>query len=175
MGTKILDEARKLKTKIHKIKTKNLPEKSFDESNLPKHEYWGMKHFTFIEAYRETLDEKEAAKIAGISDGRELRDVLNLPKIKEAMEDARKDFVEALKMTPKKGARKFIEVYQKIESRFDEGDSKVAAALANMASTFLKATGQLDKAEKSVGSKISIHIDLGLNEEKKIIKNITND
>jgi hypothetical protein len=136
-------------------------------ANVPNQPYWNMKHYTFLQIYRETLDEKEAAKAAGL-DTKELKVALVDPKIRDAMEDAKNDFVEALKLTPKKGAAKFLSVYEKVEKRFDEGDSKVAGALANMAATFLKATGQLGGSDEKVTPKVSININLGGRETKVV-------
>lgn len=129
-------------------------------SGLPNQPYWNIRHFTFLQIYRENLDEKEAAKAAGF-DAKELKRALSDPKIRDAMEDAKTDFIDALKLTPKKGAAKFLSVYEKVEKRFDAGDSRVAGALANMAATFLKATGQLDGGDGKVIPKVSISINLG--------------
>ena len=139
-------------------------------TNVPNQPYWNMKHYTFLQIYRETLDEKEAAKAAGL-DAKELKVALVDPKIRDAMEDAKNDFMEALKLTPKKGAAKFLTVYEKVEKRFDEGDSKVAGALANMAATFLKATGQLGGGDEKVTPKVSININLGGREAKVVTEN----
>lgn len=86
------------------------------------------------------------------------------------MEDAKNDFINALKLTPKKGASKFLDVYEKVEKRFDEGDSKVAGALANMAATFLKATGQLNGDNGKMTPKVSININLDSHKTKTIDK-----
>jgi hypothetical protein len=141
-----------------KVKTSKLPINE-NINNLPLQPFWNIRHYTFLEAYRETLDEKEAANTAGLNI-KELRILLLDPKVKAAMEDAKDDFVAALKLTKKKGARKFLEVYKKIEDSFDNGEVKVAGALANMAATFLKATGQLgDNKDRKVPN-VSININL---------------
>lgn len=153
------------------LKPKDLPAKEDLENNLPDMPYWSMKHYTFLQVYRECLDEKEAAKAAGF-DAKELQRALQDPKIKIALEDAKDDFVQALRLTPKKGAKKFLEVYDKIEKRFDSGVSKVAGPLANMAATFLKATGQLGGNDEKVTPKISININLGGDKKQpKIVGN----
>lgn len=157
------------KIKVKKLKTKDLPQKDEIGSKLPDQPYWNIKHFTFLQSYRETIDEKAAAKTAGL-DAKEFKRMLLDPKIRHAMEDAKDDFCEALKLTPKKGARKFMAVYEKIEKRFDEGDSKVAGALSNMAATWLKATGQLDQSNNQVTPKVSINISLDSNKkEAKVV------
>lgn len=154
------------KTKIKAtVKTENLPEKSEVGNGLPDQPYWNIKHYTFLQIYRETLDENDAAKSAGL-DAKEFKKALADPKIRQAMEDAKDDFIQSLRLTPKKGAKKFLEVYQKLEQRFDEGDSKVAGALANMAATFLKATGQLGGNDEKVTPKVSININLGGNKNQ---------
>jgi hypothetical protein len=150
-----------------KKKTLTLKNKEDIPSSLPNQPYWNMKHYTFLQIYMETIDEKEAAKAAGF-DAKDLKAALADPKIRDAMEDAKNDFVEALKLTPKKGAAKFLAVYEKVEKRFDEGDSKVAGALANMAATFLKATGQLGGGDEKVTPKVSININLGGRETKVV-------
>lgn len=142
------------------LKPNELPEVEDLENNLPNQPFWNIKHYTFLQSYRECLDEKEAGKIAGF-DAKELQRALQDPKIKIALEDAKDDFIQALSLTPKKGAKKFLEVYNKIEERFDEGCSKVAGPLANMAATFLKATGQLSSNDEKVTPKVSININLG--------------
>lgn len=154
------------------LKKKNsiLKNKEDIPSKLPNHPYWNMKHFTFLQIYRETLDEKEAAKSAGL-DAKELKSAIADPKVRDAMEDAKDDFIKALRLTPKKGAAKFLDVYEKVEKRFDEGDSKVAGALANMAATFLKATGQLGGDEGKETPKVSININLGGRETKVVANN----
>ena len=155
----------------NKIKPNELPTVKDLVDNLPNQPFWNIKHYTFIQIYRECLDEKEAAKSAGLNK-EELQRALQDPKIKIALEDAKDDFIQALSLTPKKGAKKFLEVYNKIENRFDEGESKVATALANMAATFLKATGQLNSNEENTPTKVSINISLSNNKpiEKVIAK-----
>jgi hypothetical protein len=151
------------------VKTENLPTVDKVENGLPDQPYWNMKHYTFLRIYRETLDEHESAKIAGL-DTKGLRKALDDPKIRNAMEDAKNDFVEALSLTATKGANKFLQVFKKIEKRFDEGDSKVAGPLSNMAATFLKATGQLSEKEDKTQSQVVINISLDHTSSK--IKNV---
>ena len=151
-----------------KKKVINLKNKDEIPSTLPDHPYWNIKHFTFLQVYRETLDEKEAYKAAGLN-SKEIKSIMADPKIRDAMEDAKVDFIEALKLTHKKGAAKFVRVYEKVEKRFDEGDSKVAGALANMAATFLKATGQLSSDDGKMTPKVSININLGGREAKTVV------
>lgn len=162
----------KRKPKItSKFKASKLPQKEDTANGLPDQPYWNIKHYTFLQIYRECLCEKEAAKAAGL-DPIGLKRALADPKIRTAMEDAKDDFIESLSLTPRKGAKKFLEVYKKIEQRFDEGDSKVAGPLSNMAATFLKATGQLGGNDDKVAPKVSINISLTSSKAIKEIKNI---
>jgi hypothetical protein len=154
---------------MSKIKKTVLRNKDEIPSYLPDQPYWNIKHYTFLEHYRETLDESLAAKAAGL-DSKSLKKAMEDPKIRHAMEDAKNDFIEALKLTPKKGAAKFLSVYEKIEQRF-ETDSKVAGALANMAATFLKATGQLNKDDGRLTPKVSININTKVKDTKVIASN----
>ena len=167
-----------------KLKPEKLPKKE-DIDGLPDQPYWNMSHYLFLQTYRECLDIIEAGKVAGL-DAKKVSRLMEDHKIREAMEDAKDDFMESLNLTPKKGARKFMEVYNKIEKRFDEGDSKVAGPLSNMASTFLKATGQLGDSDEKSATKISININLGngknnekiVSEEKKVdinLKSLTHE
>jgi hypothetical protein len=160
-----------MKTKVpikikSNIKPSALPKKHDLEEGMPDQPFWNIKHYTFLQIYRESLDEKEAAKSAGL-DANELKKILADKKIRIAMEDAKDDFIESLNLTPKKGAKKFLEVYKKIEQRFDEGENNVAGPLANMAATFLKATGQLGGREDKVIPKVSININLNSNKSTK--------
>jgi hypothetical protein len=164
-----MSEKEKIRKVSASMKPKDLPTQEDISNGLPDQPFWNMKHYLFLKSYRETLDIHESAKIVGI-DAKGLRKALDDPKIRHAMEDAKEDFIESLNLTPAKGAKKFMQVYNKIEKRFDEGDSKVAAPLANMAATFLKATGQLSEKEDRVQTKVSINISLS---NDKPIQNVT--
>jgi hypothetical protein len=158
------------------IKASKLPSKRALEQDLPDQPYWNMKHYLFLQKYRECLDEKEAAKTA-LMDSSELKKVLCDKKIRLAMEDAKNDFIEALNLTPKKAQKEFMDTYNAVKKRFETSDN-VAGPLVNAATTMLKATGLLDNVSKQTSPKVSISINLSHKnqpEDNKLNIKIIND
>lgn len=142
------------------LKTQDLPKENPEFSGMLSHHFWSAEHFVFFEKYRESLNLEEAQKASGLSNA-ELKKLEEDPKMQEAMRIVKDEFLNALRLNPKTGASRFMQVFDKLEKGFDSGQEKVAAPLATMAVAFLKATGQLGSDEKKSSPKVSININLG--------------
>lgn len=131
----------------------------------------------FLDEYKKDLDTQRAAKAVGISSSTIERWV-KLPQIRDVMNRIHDAYVDAVCMDNKVAAGRFISILNKLENKFDEGDSKVSAALANMAGNMLKATGHFDNAEGGSTPQVQINIDIGNasakgNKPQKELKDVT--
>lgn len=148
------------KVKMKPLKTKDLPYK--EEYNLmPCHDRWTPQYYAFIQKFQETLDVEYSFKEAGVTSKSLKANILSDRKVQKAMSKTTDNWLEATEINAKNAAAKFLKVFNKMEKAFDEGDTKVASALSNMATTFLKATNQLGNKDNTMSGKVEININLG--------------
>jgi len=135
------------------------------------------KQRKFLSSFSNSCDLELAAKDAGLSmstvssyiNGKTSKSIA-LRKELSLMQDA---FMVKMRMNSTQAAAKFMEVFGKMEARFDDdgSDEKVRASyaspLAKMSDSLLKASGNFDRfAEKSGGVSVTINMDLTSNSER---------
>lgn len=150
--TKVFDEQEALELQPDPNNPCEVPE-------LREHYAFSMKQVAFLEEYKVNLDLNKAANHVGVR-VETLNKWLKLPHINEVIYKINKTYADAVLLDSKVAAGRFINTFDKIEKRFDEGDGRVAGALANMASNMLKATGHFSATDGAVGTQVNINIDL---------------
>jgi len=137
---------------------------------------YSMTEMKFLEEYKKDLDPYRAGKEVRIT-----RDMvnkyLNNEKITKVMGRIHEAYIDAIMMDTKVAAGRFMNILDKLEKSFDNGEAKVASALANMAGNLLRATGHFGSEDKGKASVVQINIDLGKDqptEKLKVVSGKTN-
>ena len=127
------------------------------------------QHMDFLKSYQKDLDLDKAIENSGLAKSTVLGKSNIAKAIQTQMAEIEKAHVAALQLNTASAAAKHVELMQKMEKVFDEGDVetkiKMASPLTRMSDTSLKATNNYDygKGKATEGVKVEINIDLGSN------------
>lgn len=139
--------------------------------------------FTFQEIemlreYAKDLDINRASAAVKL-DGKQLARLLRKPAVQQEMLAIQDIWKRNISMTATHASAKFLEILELLQKDYTETrEPKLASPMAGMASTYLKATGQMGDKNKTTAPQLVIHIDLGnganaITSNSKNLKDVT--
>lgn len=142
-----------------KLKTLPPVDELFEADEL--HVYT-TKMLAFLEEYKKDLNVARALKTLDISQVSYRKWLDTKPHFVGAMNKINEAYIDAVLMDTKTIAGWSVEILKDLHSRYKEGDSKSANALATMAGHMLKASGNFKESDGgSKGTQVLIQINTG--------------
>ncbi len=125
--------------------------------------YWFTKEeMVWLKEYSKHLDPYQAGKTVGWNSVK-VNNEMKKQQIREEVLAIHDAWKKSIHMTGEKSSSRFLNIMDKIEADYDKQDPfgqnlKLAGPLAKMASDYLKATGQFDKAGVSTTPQIQFNL-----------------
>lgn len=136
------------------------------KGGLPDFYRFSLKQLQFLEEYARDLDINRAAKEVGAAVKTVRGNWLTQEKFQAEIEAIHRIWQTNIRMTAEHATARHIELMDKVEDEFDKADgasdkAKLAAPLAKMSDSYLKAAGKFATGGDQKGIHVTINIDLG--------------
>ena len=136
------------------------------EGGLPDFYRFSLKQLRFLEEYAKHLDINRAAREVETAVKTVRGNWLTQEKFQAEIEAIHKIWKTNIRMTAEHATARHIELMDKVEVEFDKAEgatnkAKLAAPLAKMSDSYLKAAGKFSTDGNQKGISVTINIDLG--------------
>ncbi len=136
------------------------------EGGLPDFYRFSLKQLRFLEEYAKHLDVNRAAREVDTAVKTVRGNWLTQEKFQAEIEAIHKIWKTNIRMTAEHATARHIELMDKVEDEFDKAEgatnkAKLAAPLAKMSDSYLKAAGKFSTDGNQKAVNVTINIDLG--------------
>ena len=145
------------------------------KGGLPDFYRFSLKQLRFLEEYAKHLDVNRAAREVETAVKTVRGNWLTQEKFQAEIEAIHKIWQTNIRMTAEHATARHIELMDKVETEFDNAEgaadkAKLAAPLAKMSDSYLKAAGKFATGGDQKGISVTINIDLGGEDQPVVIE-----